>query len=120
MATAPRPAYAHGEQVLVYPLSTLCLLIFILVVIFGSSESRTVKWVAALTAMTVHVALWILPLTMGILDHLAILLVALLAIPIFVAYAVALGVKGREAIARTPSADSSPSETPRDRPADRS
>ena len=113
------PAYAHGEQVLVFPLSLGLLLVLAAVIVaLRWHKSALVRIGAAVVLLASNVALWFSPLvprSVGALAaaNLGRVMITLLVLPMAVtAVLIAVIVRASE---RSTSPSSSPAPDPRDR-----
>lgn len=81
----PSLAFAHGEQILVYPTSTLVLLLLSGMAALTWRESRRLKTVLVLILFGVHASLWFLPITVAELaDAMGRMFLVLVALPLVV------------------------------------
>jgi uncharacterized sodium:solute symporter family permease YidK len=79
----PSQAFAHGEQILVYPASTITLLFLSAVALLGWRERRGLKTFLVVLLFGVHVSLWFLPITFAQLaDAMGRMFLALVTVPI--------------------------------------
>lgn len=87
----PGEARAHGEQVLVFPASTVLLLMATAVVLGAWGRQWRHKSLTLTTLLVVHAALWFVPLTIAELsDVLGWMFIALVAVPVGAALVVQL------------------------------
>ena len=79
----PNQAFAHGEQLLVYPAATLTLLTLSVVGALSWRESRRLKAILVATLFAVHPSLWFLPISVARLaDAMGRMFLVLVAIPL--------------------------------------
>lgn len=83
MAALPSQAFAHGEQILVYPAATLVLFLVSGLALLVWRESRWLKTVLVVILFGVHASLWFLPITIAELsDAAGRMFLALVALPV--------------------------------------
>lgn len=83
IVTLPREAFAHGEQLLVFPAATVVLILLAGLVWLAWRESRGHKVLLIGTVFVVHALLWFLPVTVAELARVAgRMFVALIALPV--------------------------------------
>ena len=81
----PGVAFAHGEQLLVYPTATIVLLFLSGIAALLWRECRRLKAVLAVTLFGVHAALWFLPITVAELaDAMGRMFLVLVLVPLAV------------------------------------
>lgn len=85
----PSPAYAHGEQLLVYPAATVTLLLLSVVGALTWRESRRLKTILVGILFGVHASLWFVPISVAKLaDTTGRMFLALVAVPLGVVFLV--------------------------------
>ena len=92
----PRDAFAHGEQLLVYPASTVVLLLVSGIALLGWRASRRLKASLVAILFCVHASLWFWPISVAELaDAAGRMFVALIVVPLGVVVAVYVVVRRR-------------------------
>ena len=92
----PDSAFAHGEQILVFPAATVVLILLTSIALLGWGEDRRHKLLLVATLFGVHALLWFVPLTIAELADVAgRMFLALIALPLGAAAAVHVVVRGR-------------------------
>jgi hypothetical protein len=92
----PDYAFAHGEQVLVFPAATVVLILVTAIALWGWGEGRRHKLLLVATLFGVHTSLWFVPLTIAELAGVAgRMFLALIALPIGAAISVHVLVRRR-------------------------
>jgi hypothetical protein len=85
----PGDARAHGEQLLVFPASTVMLLMVTAVAVGAWGKSWRYKSLTLMTLLVVHAALWFVPLTISQLAGVVgWMFLALVTVPLGAALAV--------------------------------
>ena len=79
----PGDAFAHGEQLLVYPAATLVLLMLSGIALVGWRASRRLKALLVAILFGVHASLWLWPISVAELaDAAGRMFVALVVVPL--------------------------------------